>query len=91
MAKMDNGPCERRIRSLSVHDVMKNPLNHNTMRSFTSPREHGAREWSTFNAVRGDKTETYPVSAPQKPREPRSPGIIKIIPSHGKFTPRPAN
>jgi len=38
----------------------------------------GHREWSTFNAVRGDRIEMFPVATPRARETPRYENIINI-------------
>lgn len=70
---------------------MKNPVNNNTMSLFSTPREQGAREWSTFNAIRGDRVGMFRVAQPKKTRGPHRPGFIRIFPKPRRFTPQTAH
>ncbi|OGG52445.1 hypothetical protein A3H16_03640 [Candidatus Kaiserbacteria bacterium RIFCSPLOWO2_12_FULL_53_8] len=57
---------------------MKNPISQNQMYLFASPREQGAREWNTFNAVRHDHAGAFRVLTPRKAEAPRYPNIVHI-------------
>jgi len=54
------------------------------MHLFSAPREHGSREWSTFDVVRGDHAGAYQVLTPRKHETPRYPNILHItrLPRH---------
>ena len=62
---------------------MKNPINNNQMSLFHGAREHGSREWNTFNPIQEDQTGMFRVAAP-KPQLPQKPGYFP------RFIPRPA-
>src|SRR3989338_1098558 len=57
---------------------MKHPINNKQVQLFVGPREHGHREWSTFNAVRGDSAGMYRVHTPQIAQSPRYPNAVHI-------------
>ncbi|MBI4079714.1 hypothetical protein HY414_00590 [Candidatus Kaiserbacteria bacterium] len=47
---------------------------------FGKPEEKGSVEWSTFNAVRDDKVDTFRVALPRRPIVLREPDhVLRIV------------
>ncbi|OGG51493.1 hypothetical protein A3C18_03115 [Candidatus Kaiserbacteria bacterium RIFCSPHIGHO2_02_FULL_54_11b] len=57
---------------------MKNAASENQMPLFSTPREQGHREWSTFNVVKHDQAGMFRVLTPRKHETPRYPNIVHI-------------
>ena len=67
---------------------MKNPTSENQMSLFSTPREQGAREWSTFNVIKHDRVGAFRVLTPRKHETPRYPNILHISRLPRRLTPK---
>jgi len=52
------------------------------------PGAKGSREWSTFNTVRHDRIEMFPVAAPQSRATLRYPNTVHISRQPRRLTPK---
>ena len=56
-------------------------------RQDTHRQEKGSREWSAFNAIRGDQIEMFPVATPRARSTPRYANTIHISRQPRHLTP----